>query len=365
MSGRRWKLWFGPPIAILAIALVLSRWQAGAEAGGRVTPRPAGACAGAKPVAAGAQASNGAWWKLGDRLDGSGTLVGRTLFAGSGKTTRLTLELGAESMASGPVGGLVVVSSDDGRFSEVRIVAAAEGCSWLIHRGEEVVRSALIDRATGSILAHLLQRETRADLGTWRISGMDPEAALGLVLGPLQGQPDLGPIWATELRIDAAGRTLAVQSCSDLGCVTRVVGLGGTGIAPVLVAGADQGSIISFTGKRLITWALCAGLPCALQSWDPGTGKHDTLVERAEGAGVTADGGYLLAVVDASSGRAVRVDLAGNAAKRIGGIAAGDVPLRSGVGAAAGIEVGADELALGSLTTDAHPFNPGRATVIP
>ena len=268
-------------------------------------------------------------------------------------------------MASGPVGGLVVVSSDDGRFSEVRIVAAAEGCSWLIHRGEEVVRSALLDRATGSILAHLLQRETRADLGTWRISGMDPDASRALVLGPLQGRADLGPIWATELRLDAGGGTLAVQSCSDVGCVTRVVGLGGTAMAPVFVAGADQGSIVGFAGERLVTWALCAGLPCALQSWDPGTGKHDTLVERAEGAGLTADGRYLLAVVDAATGRAVRVDLTGTAANRIAGIVAGDVPLRAGVGASAGVEVGSDELALGSLTTDAHPFNPGRAAVIP
>jgi hypothetical protein len=365
MSGRRWKLWLGPPIAVMAIALALSRWQAGAEAGGRVTPRPAGVCAGATPVAAGAEASNGTWWKLSDRLDGAGTLVGRTLFAGSGKTTKLALELDAESMASGPVGGLVVVSSDDGRFSEIRIVAAAEGCSWLIHRGEAVVRSALLDRATGSILAHLLQRETRADLGTWRISGMDPDAAPGLVLGPLQGQADLGPIWATELRLDATGRTLAVQSCSDLGCVTRVVALAGTGKAPVLMAGADQGSIVGFAGRRLVTWALCAGLPCALQAWDPGTGGHDTLVVRAEGAGLTADGRYLLAVVDTSTGRALRVDLAGSVAKRVGGILAGDVPLRSGVGASAGIEVRSDELALGSLTTDAHPFNPGRAAVIP
>jgi hypothetical protein len=359
-------LWLGPPVAVLAIGLVLSRWQAGAEAGGRVTPPPPGACAGSAPLAGAKQAAKGTWWKIVDRLDGEGTLVGRTLFAGRGGATNLTLELGAESSASGPTGGLIVVSSDDGRAaSEVRIVSATQGCSWLVHSDEAIIRSAILEPSTGSILAHRLQRETRQDLGTWRISGVDPDAALARVLAPFAAEGDLGPIWATELRLDAAGQALAVQSCSDLGCATRVVPLTGTGGAPTLVAGQDQGSIIGFAGKGLVAWALCAGLPCNVETWDPGSAVRSTLVERAEGAGLTADGRYLLAVLDSAAGRAVRVDLGANSARRIGGITAGDVPLRAGAGASAGFEVGSDELALASTGSDAHAFNPGSATLLP
>lgn len=364
MSGRRWSLWLGPPVALVAIALVVSQFQPGAEAGGRVTPRPAAVCADAAPKLRGLQAVRGTWWRIVDRLDGSGALVGRTLFAGRAGPTNLTLELGAESMASGPVGGMVVVTSDDGRFSEVRLVLAAEGCSWLIHRAEDVVRSAILDTSGGAVLAHLVKRETRDDLGTWRISGMDPDATLERVLGPLPPQADLGPIWATELRVDMTGNRLVVQSCAEAGCVTRVVSLGDPGREPALVGGTEQGTIIGLAGKRLLTWAQCQGLPCAVQAWSAGVAKPETLVELAAGAAVTGDGRYVVAVLDAT-GRASRVDLVGKSNQRIQGIAAGDLPLGAGVGAYAGFEVGPDEVPISAAAADPRAFNPARAALAP
>jgi hypothetical protein len=364
MSGRRWKLWLGPPIALVAVALVLGRFQPGAEAGGRVTPRPVGVCAKAAPDLRGARAVRGAWWRLVDRMDANGALVGRTLFAGRDGATNLTLELAAESSASGPVGGLVTVTSDDGGFSDVRLVSATEGCSWLLHRTQDVVRSAILDPAGGSVLAHLVSRETRADKGTWRISGMDPDASLVLILVPLPLQPELGQIWATELLLDHSGSHLAVQSCAEAGCLTRVVALDGSGGGVATSGGLAQGQVIGFTGDRVLTWAHCQGLPCEVQAWRVGAAKPETLIDLAAGAAVTPDGRYLLAVLD-ETGRATRLDLSGKSGQRIQGVAAGDLPLGIGIGAYAGYEAGADEIALAAPGADAHAFNPSKATVAP
>jgi hypothetical protein len=300
-----------------------------------------------------------------DKLDGNGSLVGRTLFAGRDGATNLTLELGSESSASGPVDGLVTVTSDDGRFSDVRLVSAAEGCSWLMHRTQDVVRSALLDTSTGSVIAHLVTRETRADKGTWRLSGMDPDATLALVLAPLAEQRDLGPIWATELRLDRSGRHLAVQSCAEAGCLTRIVTLDGSNAGVARVGGPDQGSIVGFTGDRLITWAHCQGLPCELQSWRPDVAKPETLVDLAAGAALTRDNHYLFAVLDVT-GRATRMDLAGKAGRqRIQGVVAGELPLEAGVNAYSGYEVGPDEVALAALGADPHAINPSKAAIAP
>lgn len=365
MSGRRWKLWLGPPIALLAIAVVFGRFQPGAEAGGRTTPRPAGVCAAKAPPPGALRAARGTWWRLADRLDGAGALVGRTLFAGLGGATRLTLELGAESMASGPVGGLVVVANDDGRFSDVRLVSAAEGCSWLVHRDDAVVRSAILDPSNGTILAHRVTRETRSDMGTWRVTGLAPDAVLERVVGPLVDQPDLGPIWATELRLDAEAGTIAVQSCSDQGCLIRVATLDRPAGVPTIVRGPELGSILGFAGDRLVTWERCAGLPCSLLEWSPTTNAHQRLVEHAAAAGLTADGRYLVAVTDPATGRTFRLDLRADVSQRIEGVAAGDLPLAIGIGAYAGFEVGPSEIGIAAPGADAHAFDPSSATVAP
>lgn len=363
MSGRRWSLWVGPPVALVAIALVIGRLLPGTDLDGE-TLRPAGVCAGSPPVGSTMHAVPGAWWRLVDRLDGNGSLVGRTLSAGTGGSASIALELGAESAASGPVGGLVAVATDDGRFSEVRLVSAVEGCSWLVQRSSEVVRSAILDASNGSLLVHLVARGTRVDMGAWRIVGRDPGAARSLVLGPLPPKPALGPIWTTTLRMDATGTTLAAQSCGEAGCVTRLLALDGQDAAVRLVGGPDQGPLIGFTGKLVVTWAYCEGLPCPVQAWEAGVGKPVTLVDQADGAAFTGDGRYLVAVLD-GTGRATRVDLLDLSSQRIEGVTAGDLPLETGTGAYAGFEVGPDEVALGAPGADPHAYSPARAALAP
>jgi hypothetical protein len=375
MSGKRWSRWLAAPLALVAIALVLSRFQPGAEAGGRTAPPKAGACAGSAPLGHGLDAAtmaagHGTWWRLTDTLDPNGELVGRTLFAGRAAKTTLTMPLDTESMARGPVGGLLLATTDDGRSSEVRLVSIADGCAWLVHRDANVVRSAILDPATGVAYAHLVERATRVDLGVFRLIGGDPDADLEQVVAPLAPQADLGPIWATELRLNGDGTALAVQSCSDQGCMTRVVALAAFG-RPVTVVRGDvtdvqgsQGSIIGFAGDRIITWAFCAGMPCPIQAWTADGGKPATLVDRAVGAGVTRDGRYLLYVTD-SSGHAVRVDFAANAVVTVQGVGPDELPLGASVTATAGLDLADGEIGLASNRGDAHALAPGAAEIVP
>lgn len=369
MSGRQWSLWLGPPAALVAVAVVLSAFQPGAEAGGRVTPAPVGACTDPAPSLRGVAAARGTWWRLADRLDGAGALVGRTLVVGRGGPTNLTLALEAESSASGPVGGIVVVASDDGRFSDVRLVSATRGCAWLALHTEDVVRSAILDPSTGTVLAHLLTRETRGDKGVWRVIGTGPDARSQLVLGPLAARPNLGPIWSTELRVDAKGNRLAVQSCAEDGCVTRVVALGeagggGDAAALATIGGAGQGGLLGFSGDRLVAWSHCPGVPCPIDAWALAGGSPATLAEAAAGAAMTADGRSLVVVLD-GTGRAMRLDLVAGTKQRIGGLTAGDLPLGGGITAYAGFEVGPGEVAVSAPGADAHAFDPARAALAP
>ncbi|HEX2626031.1 MAG TPA: hypothetical protein VHL56_03910, partial [Candidatus Limnocylindrales bacterium] len=315
-------------------------------------------------------AGHGTWWRLADVLDGNGALVGRTLYAGRAAKTTLTMALGTESMARGPVGGLLVVTNDDGRDGEIRVVDISKGCSWVVHRDANVVRSAILDPASGTAYAHLVQRETRVDLGVFQLSGGDPEAALEQVLQPLPTQADLGRIWATELRLNADGSALAAQSCSDKGCLTRVVAVTAFGRPVSMVKGKandavdGQGSIIGFAGDRLITWSFCAGMPCAVQSWAGGAQKPTKLADRAIGAGLTRDGRFLV-VLDDLTGRAVRLDLAGNTIATIAGVNPGELPLSPSVTATSGLDVADDQVGFASQGGDPHSLAPGSAAVIP
>jgi hypothetical protein len=265
-------------------------------------------------------------------------------------------------MARGPLAGLLVVTNDDGRTSEVRIVSIAAGCSWLVHRDANVVRSAILDPVAGVVYAHLVQRETRRDLGIFKLAGGDTDADLARILEPLAPQAELGPIWATELRLGADGTALAVQACSDRGCLMRVVSLNAFGTPVTVVRGAGQGSIIGFAGERIITWGFCAGMPCELQAWTAGGGKPRTLADRAVGAGLTEDGRYLVVVTD-GTGHAFRLDLASNATAAIRGVAAGELPLGQNVTATAGFDVADDEIGIASAGGNPHALAPGAAAV--
>ena len=368
MSRRRWTIWLGPPIALAAIALALSRFQAGAEAGGRETAHAGGTCT-ASPLQKDARGRPdpglglGTWWALSGKLDANGALAGRHLALGHGGSANLALELGPDTLASGPIGGIVALTTDDGRLSEIRLVAEGQGCSFSVAATPKLARGALVNPNDGTVIVHLIDRVSRADLGTWRYAADgDPDPAL--IAPPLQPDPKRGPIWTTDLRLDGAGSLLAVQSCTDSACLTRVFDLR-KGLLPVATLQGDQGSLIALTSASAITWEQCDGFPCGIRQWSLLTGDSVTLVQRAESAAVTANGRFLVAVTDSASGADIRVDLQHGDVKGVRGMNRNERLVVGGVLGLAGIEVPPDEVGLAADGTIPRPFSPAGAEVLP
>ena len=79
-------------------------------------------------------------------------------------------------------------------------------------------------------------------------------------------------------RWDVAGDRLAIQSCGEVACRTRVIAPGG-GPARLLDA-PDLGLLVGLDGDRVVTYASCRGLPCPIVSTDLATGRATTARRR-------------------------------------------------------------------------------------
>jgi len=341
-----------------------------AEAARPIAVHAISSCASADAVTVGADTRPGSWWKSAERLDAAGALLGRRLSIGAAAITAGGLDLPAESSVSGPVGGLIVVPADDGSRSTVRVLSAAAGCGIVIHETDAVVRTAILDRHDHSVVAHLVDRATRADLGTWRLAIAPAPAAaeVRLVAPPLGAlAPTVGTVWGTGLLLDAQGTHLAVQSCADLGCLTRVFDLRHSAAAPLVIQGAAEGPMLGFAGGTLVTWAACPGYPCAILAWDPGTSRSRTLLSAASAAAMTADGRRLVAVQsDAAGSQTIELDPSSGRLSHLRGLAAGLRPIANGANATSGLEVAANEVAIGTPSaagSDAQALNPDAAAL--
>jgi hypothetical protein len=362
MSKRRWPVLLGPPLILVAAFLVVGRQQPSVEAARPVALKAIGTCGIAFP-AGGAAAAHGAWWKTLERLDSAGTLIGRRAVIGAGSAETGGLDLPPESSVSGPVDGLIVLVADDGSRSTVRVISAAGGCGLVVHETGSVVRTAILDRHDGSVLAHLVDRGTRADLGTWRLAIQPAGASEARLVAPaLDASAGVGTVWATVLRLDATGSHLAVQSCADLGCLTRVVDLRPTAGGAHVIRGLDEGPLLGFAGSGLVTWAACPGYPCSLLAWDLATGHSRVLLAGANAAALTANGRRLVAAVtDAGGSHLVEIDPATGRSSRLHGLAPGLAPLAAGPAGTIGLEVAADEVVVASGGADPQPLNPDAA----
>jgi len=226
MSKRRWPVLLGPPLLFLAaVAAVLGLNGPPAKAGASLAIPHLGACA---PGHAPGNPKAAGWWKILDRTDAAGTLSGRQLFVGSGSTAAAGGMLKPESSVSGPVNGLVAVTQDDGAGSILQLADVGGRCVITIDERSDVIRNAIIDPTSGDIFAHVVARGSRADLGTFRFtSGGGGHWTGALVAGPLTGAlaTEVGQVFGTGLAVDAGSHHLAVQSCTDLACLTRVFDL--------------------------------------------------------------------------------------------------------------------------------------------
>ena len=289
------------------------------------------ACGGS--VAAPTTSPGTAWYRMDATLDASGTLAGQRLTIGIVGGPERVVALPAESFATGPVRGRVVVGDDDGTRSRLRVVDPARACAWTIATEAAVIRSAIFAPDAGSTWEHRVDRATRADLGVWRRpvgGGTASRMAPGLA-------PDVahGRTFATDLRWAPDGR-LVVASCGELACRTRLVDPA-TGLAE---STSRTGPVIGVAASRVIAYGVCPGFPCAVQATDPSTGARETLVDAAGAA--TVAGGSLVFEHD---GHLARLDLRTRAVSDVPA-ADGFAPVRDGSGATAGMDLPAGSVML-------------------
>lgn len=330
MWESRWLRLIGPGILSLgAVAAVAS-----AAAGEGSRPWPGRSCAGTVvPVEAGD--GTGAtsdrigirgmpWFRLDPVLDDDGWLMARRLALGIvGDPVVRTTVLPPESFATGPFGRIVLVGTDDGTRSIVRAFDVAAGCAWPVAEDADVIRSATMDPAAKVVYEMRVARTDRADLGVW-LRPIDGADGARRVLGPPDPDPRFGRTFSTEFRWDLAGRRLAVQSCGEMACRTRLITA--TGEPAGSVEDPRLGELVGIDGARVVTYAACRGLPCPIVATDLATGVERTLV--ADGGQavvvVTPGGGRLIDEVPIARGSRLRTtDLAGAASGDLGDLPPG------------------------------------------
>jgi hypothetical protein len=201
------------------------------------------------------------------------------------------VSLPAESFASGPERGMILVGDDDGSRSRLRLLDAVRGCWTAVAVDGSVVRSAVMDAPAAVVWEHRVDRLTRADLGVWRrglASGRSER-----VLEPIAGDATYGRTFTTEL-VSAGGRLVAT-SCGLRACRSRVLDTVSGQVASV----PETGAVVGVAGDRLVAMGACEALPCRVESIDMRTGVRTTVADGVAAAGL---GGFLLVWTDAGGG---------------------------------------------------------------
>lgn len=291
MVESRWLRWLGPGLLGLAVATIVVSTTVGA---GRPRSAGFGPCDGAPaiavPGASQAPAADRAWFDLRPELDADGALAGQQLTVGSlVAMAETTLELPPESFAAGPFGMTVLVGSDDGRRSQLDLLDLAAGCRWALDSSATIIRRATIDAIRGGIVEMRLDRADRADAGIW-FRPFDGGAGARRVLGPIEPDARFGRTWTTEFGWDLDGERLAIQSCGESACRTRI--LSPDDGTTELLDQPDLGLLVGLDGERMITYGACRGLPCPLIATDLVTGQRHVLAADAGPATLVGPPGH-------------------------------------------------------------------------
>jgi hypothetical protein len=322
--------WVGPGVIALGVVGSLASVALGAGPG-PWTPRPCTA-GGAEPSAParlpGAMAPSdigrGAWFRTDPIIDNGGSLQGQRVSLGlDGLGATGTVVLPAESFAAGPFGRLVLIGSDDGTVSHLRAVDVVADCNVPLADETAVIRRATIAPAGDVIYEARVDRATRSDLGVWS-RRFDGQAPARLALPPLDVDGRFGRTFSTEFTWSADGQSLAVQSCGEVACRTRI--LGSDGRSAGTLAEPDLGLLAGFDGNRMVTYGACRGLPCPLVATDLGTGTRQILADEAGLATVvgTSQGPRLIHEVFVDGGLRLRsIALDGGSAADVGPLPTG------------------------------------------
>lgn len=343
-------------VPLAAIALLSAPGVARAPAPGAADPPwdpPAcrGSLVAAQPAGTGA-----AWYRMDAVLDWTGTLAAQRLTVGIVGQAARTTPLPAESFATGPVHGLVLVGDDDGIRSRLQIVDPARACSWTLATEAAVIRSAILSPDGSAVIEHRVDRATREDAGVWRRAtggGTTVRVLPGLASDLMHGRT-----FATDLRWAPDGRVV-VGTCGELVCRTRIVDPA-TGLA----ASTDgTGPVIGMTEARVLAYDVCPGFPCSVVAAD-GSAAVETVVTDA-GPAALADG----SLVFEHAGHVAQLDLRTH---RLWDVAGSDgyAPNRDGSRAGAGMDLPPNDVLLVATgqrpdPSTARRFNPATSSVEP
>jgi hypothetical protein len=276
-----WRLRLAPLLLALAVWPTL---------GSPPDVGPAAAAAAVVPCSR--ETTTPAWYQLHERADALGELSGYELRVGRGTHShRWQRSLFPESFAAGPFDGAILVGTDDGTGSELWFVGADGDCARLA-RSERmtIVRAATLDPGRGWIYAHRIARGSRADRGIWRMA-LRGGRGWQRVLPPL-AETDrhvakrLAPIFATSLVWSSDGSHLAIESCGQAACFTRLLDPA-TGRTMSI---DHHGELIGVGDGGLYAYAGCGGFPCPVLRYD--------LAERRWTPALIAAGPSRLAVSD-------------------------------------------------------------------
>jgi hypothetical protein len=311
MVESRWLRWIGPGV----VALGAVGFIASTTLGAGVRPWTPRACAG--PAAARTAAQDPGpvsladlpatpWFRLDAVADAAGDLYGQRLALGlDGERVAQLADLPAEAFAAGPFGRIVLVGSDDGSTSHLETFDVVNGCSWPVADEHDVIRRATIDPTGTAIYETRVDRASRADLGVW-MRPMDGRSRAQRVLGAIDPDGRFGRTWSTEFTWSLAGDRLAVQSCGEAACRTRIILPGGALAATV--DAPDLGLLVGFDGDQVVTYAACRGWPCPIVTTDARVGARRVLATDAGAATLvgTPDGPRLVHEQGTAAGRGLR-----------------------------------------------------------
>jgi hypothetical protein len=313
MVESRWLRWIGPGLVALGAVGLVASTTSGAVARPWI-PR---ACAGppgllssaSRELRPGGVADLTAtpWFRQDPVTDDGGDLRGQRLAVGlDGDRLVRTMDLPAESFAAGPFGGIVLVGSDDGTLSRLAAVDVANGCTWAIADERDIIRRATVDPTGTAIVEMRVDRATRADLGIW-LRPIDGRTHARRIVEPIAADGRFGRTWSTEFTWSLAGDRLAIQSCGEAACRTRIIRLDARAVvtSTAMVDAPDLGLLVGVDGDQVVTYGACRGLPCPIIVTNSRSGARRELVGDA-GAAVlvdTPDGARLVHEQRTATGR--------------------------------------------------------------
>src|SRR6185369_11718357 len=95
---------------------------------------------------------------------------------------------------------------------------------------------------------------------------IDGQARAHRILDPIADDGRFGRTWSTEFTWSLTGDRLAIQSCGEVACRTRIVRPDPTAATTneTMLDAPDLGLLVGVDGDDVVTYAACRGLPCPI-----------------------------------------------------------------------------------------------------